>query len=682
MFMTNAALANQRTEGFYELTPDQFDSEVKGAISNYKDVLQAVKSNHKISWSASVQPLEEAAERLDRLWQLLDHLNAVANTTEIRTVYDGLLPIVSNFQVSIYQDPELYDIYQSLQTSDEFATLSAAQQTLITNILRDFKLSGVNLPREQRETFKKLSERLSELENSFSNNVLDATQDWTYHVSPDLETLLEGMPAHTKELAANKAAEQNLKGWLLTLDAPCCIAVLNHAANRQLREEFYVAYYTKASNQGTNASKWDNTPLIAEILEIRQKLAHLTGHVNYAEYSLVPKMASSVRIVQSFLDDLVVRVKPQAKHEFEALKQFAQQQGFEQEMQPWDISYYSEKMRQANYDISEEELRPYFPEPRVLKGLFKVAHKLFGLNIEEVFDFPTWNDTVRMFKVIDKGDQLRGHFYIDLYTRDGKRGGAWMSECTQRIRFASDFLQTPIAYLNCNFAPPIGPQTGLLTHSDVETLFHEFGHTLHHVLTKVDYYSVSGMNGVSWDAVELPSQLMENWAWEWQVIQDISENIDTGESLPRELYERLLASKNFQSGLFLSRQLQFALFDLRIHENSQDDSKLTAHEIIKKVRKEVSVTPTPTMNRFENSFTHIFAGGYAAGYYSYLWAEVLSCDVYAKFKANDIFDSKLGNSFLINILEKGGSQPAMQLFIAFAGREPNVEALLQHHAIA
>lgn len=680
--MANIALAVGETDGFYELTSEQFDTEIKGAISNYQVVIAAVKSNHSVSWATSVQPLEEAAERLDRLWQLLDHLNAVANTPEIRDVHDSLLPTISNFQVSILQDQQLYDIYRSLHDSDDFATLTAAQQTLITNVLRDFKLAGVDLPTVQRELYKKLSERLSEVENNFSNNVLDATQDWTYHVSPDLEILLDGVPEHTKELAAAKAREQKLLGWVLTLDSPCCMAILNYAANRQLREEFYLAYCTRASAHGDMAGKWDNTSLIAEILEIRQKLAELTGHNNYAELSLVPKMASNVNIVKTFLNDLVAKVTPQASLEFEALKKFATLQGFEQEMQAWDISYYSEKLRQSNFDISQEALRVYFPEPKVLRGLFNVAKKLFGIKIEEVFDFPTWNSAVRMFKVIDQDNQLRGHFYIDLYTRDGKRGGAWMSECTHRIRFASDLLQMPIAYLNCNFAPPIDSQPGLLTHSDVETLFHEFGHTLHHVLTKVDYYSVSGISGVSWDAVELPSQLMENWAWEWQVIKDISENIHTGKPLPREEYDKLLASKNFQSALFLSRQLQFALFDLRIHEHTKIDAGRTAHQIMQEVRKEVAVTPTPVVNRFENSFTHIFSGGYAAGYYSYLWAEVLSCDAYDKFKATDIFDKELGNSFLINILEKGGSQPAMELFVAFAGREPEVDALLRHHAIA
>lgn len=679
--MSSTEFAVSENMGFYKLAPEQFDVAVKEAISNYKDVIAAVKSNNSVSWETFMQPLEEAAEELDRVWRLLDHLNAVDNTPEIRAVYDNLLPIVSNFQVDICQDQQLYKLFLAMSHSDEFVTLEVAQQTLINNVLRDCELSGVALEPLQREEYKKLSERLSDLENKFSNNVLDSTEDWTYHVDSEQEFLLDGIPAHTLALAATKATAQNLSGWILTIDSPCCTSVLKYADNIQLREEFYIAYSTRASKEGAMSGSWDNTPLIAEILHVRQQLAHLVGHDNYAEYSLVPKMARSVSLVKSFLNDLSHKARPQALREFEELNAFAKQQGFTQALQAWDFAYYSEKLRQQKFNVSEEELRQYFPEPKVLNGMFKVVKKLFGIDIEEVSDFIAWNSAVRMFKVTDQDDQLRGHFYVDLYTREGKRGGAWMSECMSRIRFADDLLQTPIAYLNCNFAPPLQGQPGLLSHGDVETLFHEFGHTLHHVLSKVDYYGVSGMNGVAWDAVELPSQFMENWAWEWQVIQDISENINTGEHLPREKFDQLLASKNFQSALHLIRQLEFSLFDLRIHENSRSDVGRTAHEIMQSIRKEVGVLPTTKINRFENSFSHIFAGGYAAGYYSYLWAEVLSCDAYDKFKEESSSDNDLGNAFLVHILEKGGSLPAMDLFVAFAGREPMVDALLRHHAI-
>jgi oligopeptidase A len=668
--------------GFYELAPEQFVDEIQAAIADYKLVIAAIKSNHVINWMSTIQPLEEAAERLDKVWSMLNHLNAVANTPEIRKVYEQLLPIVTNFSIDVMQDEALYDIYTVINASEEFFSLTVAQQTVITNAIRDFKLSGVSLPEPQSTELRQATERLSELENNFANNVLDSTEDWTYHVAPDQHTLLDGVPEHTKELAKAKAISSKLDGWVLSLDFPCYAAIIKHAVNRDLREEFYMAQNTRASDHGDMAGKWDNTPLIAEILKTRQKIAHLTGYANFAEYSLVPKMAHSPAQVTEFLHEIAAKARPRALLEFAELQSFAQQQGFNDKLEAWDIGYYSEMLRKQRFDVSEDALRVYFPEPRVLTGLFKLARKLFAIEIEEVTGFPTWDDSIRMFKVVDQDNLLRGHFYIDLFTRDGKRGGAWMSECTCRMRFASDLLQTPVAYLNCNFAPGVGHQPALLSHAEVETLFHEFGHTLHHVLTKVDYYSVSGMNGVPWDAVELPSQFMENWAWEWQVMQDISENINSGEPLPRSEFDKLLASKNFQSALFLMRQLEYTMFDLRIHENSGEDANRTAHEVLEAVRKEISVVPTPASNRFENSFSHIFAGGYAAGYYSYLWAEVLSCDAYDKFKKAGLFDNDLGKAFLTHILEMGGSRPAMDLFVNFAGREPNVDALLKHHDIA
>lgn len=667
--------------GFYKLAPEQFVDEIQAAIADYKQVIAAIKINRVVNWMSTIQPLEETAERLDKVWGMLNHLNAVANTPEIRKVYEELLPIVTNFSIDVMQDEDLYKIYTAINDSEEFFTLSVAQQTIITNAIRDFKLSGVSLPEPQSSELRYATERLSELENNFANNVLDSTENWTYHVTPEQHALLDGVPEHTKELAKKKAISNNLDGWVLTLDFPCYAAIVKHAVNRQLREEFYMAQNTRASNKGDMAGKWDNTPLIAEILKIRQKIATLTGHANYAEYSLVPKMARSPAQVKEFLHDLASKARPHALLEFSELQDFAQQQNLNDKLEAWDVGYYSELLRQQRFDVSEDSLRVYFPEPRVLTGLFKLARKLFAIEIEEVTDFPTWDDSIRMFKVVDQDNLLRGHFYIDLYTRDGKRGGAWMSECTCRMRFASDLLQTPVAYLNCNFAPGVAHQPSLLSHAEVETLFHEFGHTLHHILTKVDYYSVSGMNGVPWDAVELPSQFMENWAWEWQVMQDISENINTGEPLPRTEFDKLLSSKNFQSALFLMRQLEYTMFDLRIHEHSGEDANRTAHEVLEAVRKEISVVPTPEDNRFENSFSHIFAGGYAAGYYSYLWAEVLSCDAYDKFKKSGLFDNDLGMSFLTNILEMGGSRPAMDLFVNFAGREPDVDALLKHHGI-
>lgn len=680
--MASSQLSQQNTpQGFYRLTPDQFDVAVKDAIDAYKKVVTKVKANTNHSWENSIQPLEEAAEQLDRIWSLLEHENAVSNTPEIRVVYENLLAPLTNLHTDLLQDAALYAVYQNISASPEFKKLSVSQQAIISHSLRDFKHAGVDLPETSRKQYKDLYERLTALENEYANNILDATEGWSYHVTTAQKELLEGLPEHVIEEAKAQAKKEDKTGWVLKLDQPTYYTIMSHAQNRQLREEFYVAYNTRASDQGPTAGQWDNTPKIAEILQIRQQIAQLIGHSNFAEYSLVPKMARSTDEVKKFLNDLVVKVKPQAKKEYEHLKQFAKQQGFAQEMEAWDIAYYSEMLRKQNYDISEEELRVFFPEPRVLSGMFKLCKQIFGLAIEEETDFAKWHDSIRMFRVIDNNNQLRGHFYIDLYTREGKRGGAWMAECLSRIRFASNLLQTPVAYLNCNFAKPAENKPGLLTHDEVVILFHEFGHTLHHILTQIDYYSVSGLNGVAWDAVELPSQFMENWAWEWEVIQDVSENINTGEHMPRALFDRLLASKNFNSGMFLIRQLEFSIFDFLIHEKVGKGDNRTAHEILQEVRKEVGVVPAPALNRFENSFGHIFAGGYSAGYYSYLWAEVLSCDAFDKFRDAGLFNTTTGQEFLTKILEKGGSEPAMDLFIAFAGREPQVEALLKHHAI-
>lgn len=680
--MPSSQLSPQTTpQGFYLLTPDQFETAVKDAIEAYKKVVTKVKTNPTHNWEDSIQPLEEAAEQLDRIWSLLEHENGVSNTPEIRTVYEKLLGPLTNLHTDLLQDAELYAVYQSISDSPDFKKLSVSQQAIISHALRDFKHAGVDLPEASRKQYKALYEKLSSLENEYANNILDATEGWSYHVTTAQKELLEGLPEHVIEQAKAKAKKEDKTGWVLTLDQPTYYAIIAHAQNRQLREEFYVAYNTRASDQGPTGGQWDNTAKIAEILRIRQEIAQLIGHDNFAEYSLVPKMARSTEEVKKFLYDLVAKVKPQAKKEYEHLKLFAKEKGFAQELEAWDIPYYAEMLRKQNYDISEEELRVFFPEPRVLQGLFKLSKQIFGITIEEETDFAKWHDSIRMFKVIDHNNQLRGHFYIDLYTREGKRGGAWMAECLSRIRFATNLLQTPVAYLNCNFSKPADNKPGLLTHSDVLVLFHEFGHTLHHILTQIDYYSVSGLNGVAWDAVELPSQFMENWAWEWEVIQDISENINTGEHMPRALFDRLLASKNFNSGMFLIRQLEFSIFDFMIHEKVGKGDNRTAHEILQEVRKEVGVVPVPAINRFENSFGHIFAGGYSAGYYSYLWAEVLSCDAFDKFRDTGLFNSKTGQEFLTKILEKGGSEPAMDLFVAFAGREPQVEALLRHHAV-
>lgn len=666
---------------FQTLTPDYFSLQVPLSLKSYRDVITAVKANSALDWDNAIQPLEEAAEHLSNVWSQLEHLNAVVNTTEIRKVYDELLPIVTSFQTELMQDEDVYNIYLKTKNSSGFQKLSHAQQIIIDNELRDFKLSGVNLDEKKRKEFKTLVERLSDLENKFSNNVLDATEGWTYHVKKSDETILDGIPKRVLESAESKAQELGKDGWLLTLDFPCYYAVMSNAKNRDLRYKFYRAYNTRASDQAENATQWDNTNLISEILMLRQQIAQLAGYKDYAEYSLVPKMASNLDDILKFIHNLTERAKPKAQKELEELQKFATNIDAIKKLEAWDVSYYSEQFKIKKFDISDEALRVYFPEPRVLTGLFKLVRTIFGLEIEEVTGFHKWHDSVRMFKVSDNNNIVRGYFYTDLYARVGKRGGAWMAECISRIKFANNLLQLPIAYLNCNFAAPTATTPGLLTHDDVVTLFHEFGHTLHHILTQVDYYSVAGINGVAWDAVELPSQFMENWCWQWPVIQDISENIETGEPLPRTIYDKLLATKNYQAALGLMRQIEFTLFDLRIHAAMQQDNGKSVQKILDDVRKDVCVIPVPDFNRFQNSFSHIFAGGYSAGYYSYLWAEVLSCDAFAIFSVSDMFSIDVGRSFMSEILEMGGSKPAMDLFKAFAGREPEVDALLKHHAI-
>jgi oligopeptidase A len=660
---------------------DIFISLLQKAIDNYKSVISTVKSSASRSWDKSIQPLEEATENLDRVWNALEHQNAVMNSAKIRSVYEELLPKLTDFRTDLMQDEDLYHIYKEIYDSTEYTDLDIAQKTIISNELRDFKLSGVSLEPAQRVVYKSLVQRLSALENEFSNNELDATEGWSYYVAPEKKDLLTGLPEYTLEQAKTLAAEAQKPGWLLNLDHACYYAVVSQSDNRDLRKEFYTAYSTRASDQGPTAGKWDNTLIINEILKIRQEIAALVGYHNYAEYSLVSKMATSVEQVKNFILDLASKTKSKAQREYKELCDYAESQHMTAQLEIWDLAYYSEMFKKQNYDISDEELRVYFPEPRVLSGLFKLMHKLYNITIEEVFDFEKWHDSVRMFKVLDKENELRGHFYIDLYAREGKRGGAWQSDCLCRIRFGNGELQKPIAYLNCNFAPPTASAPGLLTHSDVITLFHEFGHTLHHILTQINYYSVSGINGVEWDAVELPSQFMENWCWEWSVIQDITENINTGESLPREIFDKLLATKNYQSALDLMRQLELAFFDLRIHANEKDDVALNAQQILDAVRNEIAVIPIPKFNRFQNSFGHIFAGGYAAGYYSYKWAEVLSCDAFEKFSKSGLFNPEIGMAFLTKILEQGGSKPAMDLFVAFAGHKPEVDALLRHHGI-
>lgn len=657
---------------FSELTAERFATQIKQALDEYKAVISRVKTSRDFTWDGAIQPLEEAAERLDKIWGWLDHINSVAKTNDIREVYEQLLPHISNFHTEVLHDKQLFMLFIEYKDTIEFNQLATAQQTIINNTIRDFNLSGVDLNPDARSKYKGYVEGINELENKFSNNVLDATEAYTFHIRFDERDKLVGLPEHTVQHAATVAEKHKVKGWVLTLDYPCYHAIMAYSEDRNLRETFYREYNTRATS-----GQFDNTSVIAELLKLRYNLAIVTGYECYAEYSLIPKSAESVSEVNQFMHNLATQVRSLARAEFNDLTAFAHSIGHKGSIQAHDFTFYAEKLRKEKFHYAEEEYRDYFPEPRVLTGMFKLARQLFGLSITEVADFDKWHKSVRLFKVVDAYSKLRGYFYIDLYARPGKIGGAWVAECSSRVRFANDYLQRPVAFLNCNFAPPAGDKPGLLSHGEVITLFHEFGHTLHHVLTKVDFFSVSGMNGVAWDAVELPSQFMENWCWEWVVMQDISEHVNTGEPLPRKMFDQLVASKNFLTALAVLRQIEFSLFDMMIHEGENID----AHETLLKLRNELAVVPVPDFNRYENSFTHIFDGSYAAGYYSYLWAEVLSCDAFDKFRENGLINPELGKSFLVNILEQGGAKPAMELFVAFAGRKPTVDALLKHHGI-
>ncbi len=550
---------------------------------------------------------------------------------------------------------------------------------MVDNALRDFKLSGFDLPEDKKARFKEIQQRLSQLTTKFEENVLDATQAWTKLITDEQQ--LAGLPDSARALAKQTAAQKEKTGWLFTLDFPSYYAVMSYADDRQLRYEMYQAYVTRASDQGPNAGEFDNSDVMQEILALRHESAVLLGFANFAERSLARKMAKTSQQVLDFLNDLADKSHSYAQRDLDALREFAAQQGLT-DLQAWDLGYYSEKLREHQYAINQETLKPYFPETKVIPGLFEVVKRLYGINIEEVTDVDTWHPDVRFYEIKDQQGVTRGQFYLDLYARENKRGGAWMDDCIGRNRLHDGDVQTPVAFLTCNLSPPVGDQPALFTHDEVNTLFHEFGHGLHHMLTQVDYIGVSGINGVAWDAVELPSQFMENWCWERDALNIITGHYQTGEVLPDDLFDKLQASKNFQSAMQMVRQLEFALFDFRLHAELKPDAVAPVQETLDEVRDKVAVVKPPAFNRFQHGFSHIFAGGYAAGYYSYKWAEVLSADAFAKFEENGIFDRKTGEAFLHCILEQGGSQEPMDLFVAFRGREPTIDALLRHSGIA
>ncbi|UYG00031.1 oligopeptidase A [Halomonas sp. GD1P12] len=629
------------------------------------------------TWANFAAPLEEVNDRLSRAWSPVSQLNSTMNSPELREAYEACIEKLSAFGTWVGQHEGLFHAWQALKQEPTWSNLDAGQQRAVDNALRDFRLAGVDLPADKKARYGEIQARLSQLSNQYSNHVLDATQAW----HKDIESVdeLAGVPESARETLKAIAEAKGVEGYRITLDFPSFFPVVSYADRRELREEVYTAFVTRASNQGPNAGRFDNAALIEEILALRQELAQLLGFDTYADLSLATKMADSPAQVEEFLNDLARRAKPQAEEEFEELGRFAREELGIDTLKPWDVGYASEKLREARYAINQEQLRPYFPAPRVVDGLFQVLERLYGLQVEEDTQAPRYHPDVRFFNILENGTPIAG-FYLDLYAREGKRGGAWMADCRVR-REGADGLQLPVAFLTCNFTAPVGDKPALLTHDEVTTLFHEFGHGLHHMLTRQSIADISGINGVAWDAVELPSQFMENYCWEREGIDLLSGHVESGEPLPETLFERLLAAKNFQSAMGMMRQLEFSLFDLRLHHELKAPSADDVQTLLDEVRRQTSVVPTVDFNRFQNSFSHIFAGGYAAGYYSYKWAEVLSADAWSAFEEAGIFDPATGTRFRQQILEQGGAVDAAELFEAFRGREPSVEPLLRHSGI-
>ena len=678
--MSNPLLTFTDLPPFSQIKPEHVKPAVEQVIEECRNKIeQVLEGNTSPSWDNLVAPIDEVDDRLGRIWSPVSHMNSVMNSDELRDAYESCLPVLSEYGTWVGQHKGLFEAYKAIKASEAFSALNQAQQKTITDALRDFELSGIGLPADEQHRYGEISKRQSELGSQFSNNVLDATMGWSKQITDVAE--LAGMPESALAAAQAAAEAKEQEGYLLTLDIPSYLPVMTYCDNQDLRRELYEAYVTRASDRGPNAGKWDNTEIITEQLKLRHEIARMLGFSTYSEKSLSTKMAETPDQVLGFLNDLAVKAKPQGEREVEELRQFAEKEFGVSELNLWDIAYYSEKQKQNLFEISDEELRPYFPESNAVSGLFEVLNRVFGMSVTEREGVDTWHDSVRFFDIFDATGTLRGSFYLDLYAREHKRGGAWMDDCRGRRITQSGDLQTPVAYLTCNFNKPVGDKPALFTHDEVVTLFHEFGHGIHHMLTQVDAGAVSGINGVPWDAVELPSQFLENWCWEEEALSFISGHFETGEALPKEMLEKMLAAKNFQSAMFILRQLELGLFDFTLHTEYDPEVGARVLETLADVKSKVSVLPSLDWNRFSHSFGHIFAGGYSAGYYSYLWAEVLSADAFSAFEEEGIFNTETGNRFLNNILEMGGSEEPMELFKRFRGREPQIDAMLRHAGI-
>jgi len=678
--MTNPLLTPFDLPPFSKIKPEDIVPAVKSALADCRaEVERVVAQDAPFTWDNLCQPLAEVDDRLSRIFSPVSHLNSVQNSPELREAYEQCLPLLSEYGTWVGQHEGLYQAYRSLKDGAGFAALTKPQKKAVENSLRDFELSGIGLPKEKQQRYGEIMARLSELGSAFSNNVLDATMGWSKLITDEKE--LSGLPESALAAAKALAESKEKEGWLLTLDIPSYLPVMTYADNRELRHEMYQAFTTRASDQGPNAGQWDNSEIMAETLQLRHELAQLLGFKSYADKSLATKMAENPQQVLAFLNDLAERARPQGEQELAELREFTRQHFDVTELEAWDITYYSEKQKQHLYSISDEQLRPYFPEQRVLSGLFEVVKRIYGITAKERHDIDVWNPEVRFFELYDATGELRGSFYLDLYAREHKRGGAWMDDCVGRLRRADGSLQKPVAYLTCNFNRPIGDKPALFTHNEVTTLFHEFGHGLHHMLTTIETAGVSGINGVPWDAVELPSQFMENWCWEPEALAFISGHYQTNEPLPQEMLDKMLAAKNYQAALFILRQLEFGMFDFRLHTEFDPAQGARILDTLKEVKALVAVMPSPSWGRFPHAFSHIFAGGYAAGYYSYLWAELLSADAFSRFEEEGIFNVDTGRAFLNNILSQGGSDEPMNLFKNFRGREPKIDAMLRHYGI-
>ena len=674
--MNNPVLNRQSLPLFDQIKPDHISPAIESILKEANTLIESLKKKSATaSWENFVEPIEIISEKISRAWGQIEHLNAVVNSDNLRKAYNDNLVKLTEFYTNLSQDESLYKKYQSLKDGEAFKSLTSSQKRIIDNVLREFKLGGAELNETDKKRFKAIQEKLAKLSTQFEENILDATNEFSIFV--DNLDELRGIPEENIRKALADAKEDKREGYKFTLHFPSYLPVMQYADSRPLREKLYHAYATRASELAS--PKFDNTKLIEEILALRYESSKLLGFKNFTEMSLVTKMAKSSEEVISFLMDLANKAKPFALKDMDELKSFSKTLNIEK-LEAWDVAYVSEKLRQAKYSFSENEVKQYFPEHRVLKGLFKVVETIFKLKIIKS-DAPTWHKDVSFYSIKNEDDELIGQFYFDLYARNHKRGGAWMDEAISRYKNSLESSH-PVAFLTCNFSSPSENKPALFSHDDVITLFHEFGHGLHHMLTTVDDYSISGIKGVEWDAVELPSQFMENFCWEWEVVKHMTEHVDNKDPLPKTLFDKMIEAKNFQSGMQTLRQIEFSLFDIRLHTEYSNQNKINPLTLLETIRDEIAVVRPPSWNRFPNSFSHIFAGGYAAGYYSYKWAEVLASDAFSLFEEQGILSSHAGQKFKNEVLSKGGSRPAMESFVAFRGREPSVDALLRHNGMA